>query len=234
MLDRSSTAQDDAAPPAPRRRSPTVPLLVAVLAAAAVALRPQQVLSTLSSPKALLLVLAVVLATLLLRRLARPLPAPVATAIAAVPVVIALVLLVLPTLRSTTVDEDLPGLRSAESAAAPGAAAGGGAPARLAVGDVEGIGHRGSGTASLVRLPGGALVVRFEDLSVDPGPDYRVYLVPGHDRSEPGDGIALGKLKASSGNQNYDVPDDVVADGPHTALIWCEAFSVAIAAASLR
>lgn len=235
MLDQVDTAQHEQRAPQPiGRRVPVVPLLVLTLLVLAAAVRPQQLLSTLRSPRALLLIAGVVLLTLLLRRLLHRLPPPLATALAAAPAVVAVALLVLPTLRGTTVDEALPDLQPlAADSAAPAAEAAAAAPVRLATGPVQGIGHRGSGTASLVRLQDGATLVRFEDLSVDPGPDYRVYLVPGLDRSDPGDAISLGKLKGTSGNQNYAVTG-AVPDGPVTALIWCEAFSVAIAAASLR
>jgi hypothetical protein len=226
------------------RRLPVGWIVLVLLLAVAAVLRPQQLWTTLTSPRALLLALGIVVVTVLLRRAVRRVPEPLSSLVAVAPALIAVALLVVPTLRSTTVDEDIADLQPLAPAAAPAedgtaaapadaaAAPPADAPARLATGEVEGIGHRGSGSVSLVQLPDGSLVLRFEDLEVDPGPDYRVHLVPGSGQEEPGDGTQLADLKASSGNQNY--PLTGAAPGlPLTALIWCEAFSVPIAAATL-
>lgn len=217
-----------------RSRASRLPLgwiALALLVTAAAVLRPQQLWTTLQSPSALALIVGVVVLTVLLGRIGRHLPFPVGSVLAATPTVLAVALLVVPTLRTTTVDEDLTGLLPAAPAGAmtdPGDA-----PVRLATAAVEGIGHRADGSASLVRLADGALVVRFEELMVDPGPDYRVHLVPGSGHTSPGTGTELAALKASAGNQNYST-EGLPAELPLTVLIWCEAFSVPIAAATLQ
>ncbi len=226
----TAAAATDPAPTRGWRRVP-LPLVVGVglLIAGAVA-RPQQALTTVQSPRVWLLALAVVLATVLIRRLTRGLPAPAGSVLALLPVAAAAIFVV-PTLRSTTVNEDLTGIApiGTQSPAPSGAAA----PTRLAVGEIKGIGHRGRGSASLVRLADGQLLVRLEALSVDPGPDYDVYVVPGVGRESPDGGTRLADLKGTSGNQNYPLGK---ASGalPLTVLVWCEAFSVPIAAATLQ
>lgn len=248
MSERTSSASNVRQQAARGALSPglrAVLLLTLGLLVVAFVLRPQQFVTTLTAPRALLFLLAATVVTAVLGRVGRGLPAPARTALMAVPSVLTALFLLLPTVIGTTVDEDLADLQplpagpdvavpmagSDASPAAEGPAVGQ-EPVRLASGPVEGIGHRGSGSASLVQLPDGALLVRFEDLQVDPGPDYKVYLVSGSDQTEPGNGVLLGDLRGTSGNQNYPIPAPI-GDRPLTALIWCEAFSVPIAGATL-
>jgi hypothetical protein len=58
-----------------------------------------------------------------------------------------------------------------------------------------------------------------------------VYLVPGSNQQRPG-GLKLGTLRGNNGNLNIPVPAGTDVSGPHTVLIWCEAFSVPVAAAT--
>jgi len=105
---------------------------------------------------------------------------------------------------------------------------------RLGTGRVAGINHKGAGRAALIRLTDGAHVVRFEGLDVDNAPDMRVWLVQGSDRKTTGDGVDLGKLKGNRGNQNYSAPaGTAVTPGEWTVLIWCRAFAVPIANATV-
>jgi len=105
-------------------------------------------------------------------------------------------------------------------------------PVRVRSAAFRGINHRASGTASIIRQPDGAFVVGLEDIDIEPGPDYRVFVVPG-DVTRPGDGaIELDKLRGNVGTQFYDVPRDVdPTDGEWTVLVWCRVFAVPIAAA---
>lgn len=158
-----------------------------------------------------------------------------------------------PTLRTTTVNEELPVAVAAPRSAAPTAdtpgppsssppagpssappAAAAPGPTRLASGAIHGINHRGAGTAVLLRLADGSAVVRLEGLDVESAPDVRVHLVRGGDRQRPGDGEDLGKLKGDKGNQNYSVPAGLtVSSGEWTVLLWCRAFAVPIANATV-
>jgi hypothetical protein len=105
-------------------------------------------------------------------------------------------------------------------------------PVRVRSAAFRGINHRASGTASIIRQPDGAFIVGLEDIDIEPGPDYRVFVVPGN-VTRPGDGaIELDELRGNLGTQFYDVPRDVdLTDGEWTVLVWCRVFAVPIAAA---
>jgi len=98
--------------------------------------------------------------------------------------------------------------------------------------------HKGSGTATLYRVPGGRHVIRFEDFRTTNGPALVVYLAkhssPGQ-ASDVADGgyVSLGKLKGNVGNQNYTVPDGVDVGEYNSVVIWCELFGVLFSPASL-
>jgi hypothetical protein len=105
-------------------------------------------------------------------------------------------------------------------------------PVRVRAASFRGINHRASGTASIIRQPDGAYVVGLEDIDFEPGPDYRVYVVPGN-VTKPADGaIELDKLRGNVGTQFYEVPAGTdPTDGEWTVLVWCRVFAVPIAAA---
>ena len=96
--------------------------------------------------------------------------------------------------------------------------------------------HKGSGTATLYRLPDGALVLRFEEFSVTNGPDLRVLLSmhPDPETSaqvkEQGY-VELAKLKGNVGNQNYEAP--AAAADYRSVVIYCRPFKVVFSVAPL-
>src|SRR2546422_4249436 len=95
------------------------------------------------------------------------------------------------------------------------------APARLRSGSLHGINHRASGTAVLYRLPDGALTVGLEQIDIQPGPDYDVYVVPGAGRGDKAGGTRLDDLRGNRGTQYYAIPTGVAADeGAWTVLVW--------------
>jgi hypothetical protein len=95
--------------------------------------------------------------------------------------------------------------------------------------------HDTDGTALVVALPDGSLVVRFEDLDTSNGPDLRVVLSPepASDSWQYDDRLHLGELKGNVGDQNYLVAADVDLSRYRSVVIWCERFSVAFGAAPI-
>jgi len=80
------------------------------------------------------------------------------------------------------------------------------------------------------------LLVRFEQFSVEAGPDYNVYVIAGADIAVPDGGTLLGDLKGTDGDQNYEIPAGALPGAgsePVTVLIWCEIFAVPVANATL-
>ena len=157
--------------------------------------------------------------------------------------VAAIVVLVVPTLRDTTVNEKFPEVAVIQDRAEPtptdGAAPAGipattvPQPVRVSTGRLVGIDHDASGTASVYRRPDGSFVVGLESIDVEPGPDYHVYVVrgprpsltwrrhrAGHAQGQPGHAVLRGAGR-----------DRDVGDG-WTVLIWCRAFGVPVAAAT--
>ena len=108
------------------------------------------------------------------------------------------------------------------------------APVEVTRGTFRGIDHRASGTASIYRLPDGTAFVRLEDIDIQNGPDYVLYLVPGPDRERPGDGVSLGDLKANKGSQNYAIPAGTDLARYRSVIIWCQSFPTVFAYATLE
>jgi hypothetical protein len=232
------------------RSSLLVPALAALGSVAFFAWKPGVAISAVASPRAAGFTIGVGLLTIALGwalpRLGRGALVTAATQI--VPVALAFVVTVLPSLRTITINDPVPSATAAAavpvgpgSTAAPGsAAAAGAAPGATAStvlvsrSAVTGIHHRASGTVLLLRLADGSHVIRLGNLDVEPGPDYFVFVVPGAGREDPDGGNRLHRLRGNRGNQNYPVPSDVGLTRPLTMLIWCRAFSVPVAAATLR
>lgn len=111
-------------------------------------------------------------------------------------------------------------------------------PAALSAGEFEDFDsfHMGSGTATIYQLEDGAQVLRLESFEVTNGPDLHVLLVPS---SDPGDREAiegyvdLGSLKGNVGDQNYDIPADVVISEFGSVVIYCQPFHVIFSVATL-
>jgi len=217
-----------------------------------VALRPEIATGTFSSATSVLKVVAVVLAWMAFAWVVRRFVpnAAARTAIVALAAAALLWVTVAPYFRDKTVDDAFPTTAPVTTAApalpvevaAPAPAAPvtttAGAPptgpVKLASGTLRGLaGHRGSGQVVLYRQPDGSHLVRLEDFDVSSVPAPVVYLVPGAGEERPG-GIKLGGLRGNQGNLNLPVPAGADASVPHTLLIWCEAFSVPVAGASIQ
>lgn len=98
--------------------------------------------------------------------------------------------------------------------------------------------HKGSGMATLYRLPNGNHVVRFEDFRTTNGPALVVYLAR-HASPTSADDVtdngflSLGKLKGNVGNQNYTLPPGTDVSEYGSVVIWCELFDVLFSPARL-
>jgi hypothetical protein len=89
--------------------------------------------------------------------------------------------------------------------------------------------HETRGRVEVVRTPDGVRLLTLTRFATAPGPDLRVYLVPG--RTGVRDAVDLGRLKGNKGDQQYVVPSS--ARGA-SVVVWCRAFSVAFGTAVLR
>jgi hypothetical protein len=171
-----------------------------------------------------------VVARLVLQRFVRV--AAVRVAVFAVAAAAVLAVVVLPAYDDTTVVEALP-RRSAATAAVAEEALPAQAPARVGVASFRGVDHRAEGTVALYRHSDGTYVVGLEDIDIQPGPDYDVYVVPGADREDRDGGVRLDDLRGNKGTQYYDVPPEADLDsGAWTVLVWCQVFAVPIATAT--
>jgi hypothetical protein len=102
-------------------------------------------------------------------------------------------------------------------------------------GRFESVAHAAEGTATTIRTAAGARVLTLTNFDVSNGPDLRVYLVagPARDESQVDDFKDLGALKGNQGNQQYELPNGLDLERYATVVIWCRAFSVNFARASL-
>ena len=222
--------------------------IVAVPVAAFALLRPGPFLLTIRTPAALVriaaLVAGLVLVGWVLRRFVDS--ARLRQVLVAVPAVVLLWLTVLPyfygdkTAHRTLADaiaEHAPPPPAATSptATSPTPSPATAAPAQpvlLRSGMFHGVGHHAMGTVSLYRLADETVVIQLDQIDIQSGPDYDLYLVPGADREDREGGVRIGDLRANKGSDNYVVPDGFALDQELTVLVWCEAFAVPVAKAT--
>ncbi|MBI5947574.1 MAG: DM13 domain-containing protein [Chloroflexi bacterium] len=93
--------------------------------------------------------------------------------------------------------------------------------------------HFGRGTALLIETAPGTFVLRVEEFSVRNGPDLYVYLSPSAKGFEEG-ALNLGKLKATDGAFNYEIPAGTDVSKFRSAIVWCKQFSALFAVAPLE
>ncbi len=108
----------------------------------------------------------------------------------------------------------------------------------LARGAFEDAEHDTSGAVRVIELADGTRFVRFEDLAGSDGPDLHVWLTDqpsGGDWGSYDDGryLRLGDLKATHGNQNYEIPASADLSGLKSVVIWCDRFNVAFGTAAV-
>ena len=136
----------------------------------------------------------------------------------------------------STVEEAAPTVAAAP--AMPGSPAPPPGPRELAVGTFVSAEHETHGTARVLDLGGGSRVLRLENFGTSDGPDVHVWLTDiaaGGEWSAYDDGraVKLGKMKATDGNQNYEIPPDASLTGLRSVVLWCDRFNVAFGTAPL-
>jgi hypothetical protein len=86
---------------------------------------------------------------------------------------------------------------------------------------IEGTtGHPASGSVRIVNADN-KRYVRYENFKTINGPDLYVYLAKDLDAKEY---IDLGALKATEGNVNYEIPNDISTTEYPYVMVWCRAF----------
>ncbi|EON23575.1 secreted protein [Nocardioides sp. CF8] len=98
--------------------------------------------------------------------------------------------------------------------------------------------HATAGAVRLLELADGRRFVRIEGLASSDGPDLHVWLSDrpsGGDWGSYDDGryVALGGLKATHGNQNYEIPAGADLAGLKSVVIWCDRFNIAFGTAPI-
>lgn len=106
------------------------------------------------------------------------------------------------------------------------------------VGEFVDAEHGTSGTARIIELSDGRRFLRLEDLDTSDGPDLHVWLSdkkPGGSWFKYDDDqyLRLGELKATRGDQNYEIPRGADLSAFRSAVIWCDRFNVAFGAAPI-
>jgi hypothetical protein len=89
--------------------------------------------------------------------------------------------------------------------------------------------HPASGFVRVVEADGKQFI-RYEDYKTINGPDLYVYLAKDLDAKEF---VDLGRLRATEGNVNYEVPAGVDVSDYRYVLTWCKAFGVLFNSADL-
>ena len=107
-------------------------------------------------------------------------------------------------------------------------------PRVLASGDFRdgAPGHHGSGTATIGHDASGTAVLVLEGFSVTNGPNLHVILST--EAAGGGEGIDLGKLKATDGTFSYEIPPGVTLSEYRSVTIWCASFPTIFAYATLE
>ena len=109
---------------------------------------------------------------------------------------------------------------------------------RRAAGDFYGIDQKGSGTATLYRLPGGDGALRLDPFLVTKNSDLFVWVSEADAPQTSAEAlhsvhVQVGRLTATAGAQNYLLPDTVDLDRVRSVVVWCEPVQTAYAAAAL-
>lgn len=99
----------------------------------------------------------------------------------------------------------------------------------ILLGDFVASAHEVMGKV-LVIENNGKRILRFEDFETINGPNLHIYLTTD---TNVDDYIDLGKIKATKGNVNYEIPDGVDLEKYDTVVVWCVPFKVLFSYAEL-
>jgi hypothetical protein len=94
--------------------------------------------------------------------------------------------------------------------------------------------HFGRGDGVILKTAEGKNVLRFENFSVRNGPDLFVYLSRDASGRRVEESLNLGKLKATDGAFNYDIPANINLADVKSVVVWCKQFSVLFSVAELQ
>ncbi|HLF79985.1 MAG TPA: DM13 domain-containing protein [Dehalococcoidia bacterium] len=94
--------------------------------------------------------------------------------------------------------------------------------------------HFGRGNALVIKTASGGNVLRFENFSVRNGPDLYVYLSKDASGKRVDEMLNLGRLKATDGAFNYEIPSNIDLTDVKSVVVWCKQFSTLFAAAPLK
>ena len=101
--------------------------------------------------------------------------------------------------------------------------------------------HETSGQVKILELQDGSRVLRIENLETSDGPQLEVWItdapviegIDGWFVFDDGEYVNLGELKATKGNQNYELPAELNLNQFSSVSIWCSRFAVSFGAAEL-
>lgn len=91
--------------------------------------------------------------------------------------------------------------------------------------------HSVMGQAYVFKDSNGKSYLRFQDFETVNGPNLHIYLAT--DTSAE-DYVDLGDIRATKGNVNYELPDDLDFEKYDTVLVWCVPFRVLFSYAELN
>ena len=140
--------------------------------------------------------------------------------LACIVVIAALAFILLQSEKEDMLDEEFPG---------NGNGSNGSNATIIASGSFQDGAHPTEGKALLIDMDSKS-IIRLEDFKTDSGPGLYVYLSVDKTAN---DYVRLGKLKATEGNMNYDVPQGTNTTKYNIVLIWCDPFNVLFGYAEL-
>ncbi|HET7488799.1 MAG TPA: DM13 domain-containing protein [Acidimicrobiales bacterium] len=109
----------------------------------------------------------------------------------------------------------------------------------LAQGDFYNIEYKGTGHATLYKLPDGSLALRLENFQVSNNTDLFLWVSEAAEPKSSADAantphVEVGNLKSTFGSENYVLPPSITPEKAKSIVVWCQPVRVAYTAAALR